>query len=177
VTENGSIASNCIEKIDDDGKATCLTEVRKDEGNHTFTASASSFDENGDGIFVRDVTDVRNDPDPVRYRWTSIAFEAFHCDGTNSQVQDCETSDWTPGERVDVTVTAVEADTGNVLPNATITIDGNQETTDENGTATRSFISFGEDCLDVTAAGVEATIEDQTVDWDTPRTETICWKQ
>jgi hypothetical protein len=174
------VVSNCASDIDDNGAGTCVTEIRRTDGTHTFGIGAASFDEGDNGFPKRDVTEVLTDPGEVAFRWTSIAFQAFACEGSVNPDRTCEddfeSQDDGTGERVTVTVTAVAADTGEVLSDATITIDGNEETTNEAGQASRDFYTFqAPTCIDVTATGVEATIDGETIDWDTPRTEEICW--
>jgi hypothetical protein len=175
VLENGDTESSCLEDLNETGSASCITEVRKEEGDHTFDVGASSFETDDAGFFYEDVTEVTNEPDPANFRWTSISFLEFECYGSASQEQDCQ-EDFQASEQVTVTVTAVAGDDETqVLDGADITIDGNQEATDEDGQASRDFLGWSGDCLDITAAGEEAEIDGQTVTWDQPRTETICW--
>lgn len=165
---------NCISDTD---KKSCVTEVSKTAGEFTFAVSAVSVtDTNGDGLVEEDITHVRSTPENITFRWTSIGFEEFQCEGGATGVGDCEETDWQPSEIVEVTVTAIAADSGEPLSGADITIAGEKFETDDNGQASKSFLKFSEGDITVTARGLEATIDEQTVDWTTPRSETLHWE-
>lgn len=169
--------ANCVTE----GTAnTCTLDVSKASGTHTFTASAASLlDSNGDGLVEEDITvmDAPTPPD-VTYRWSSIGFKPFECFVTEGNVpvkKDCNTS-FTPRQLVTVKTYAVASDDENqTLEGDTVTLSGQQLTTGTGGLTSRNFVRFSGGCITVSARGVSADFGTQTVDWDTPRFQQICW--
>lgn len=165
---------NCVTAVDD---TSCPVEVSKVAGSRSFEVSAASIaDTDGDGYVELDITRMEGSPAPVSYRWTSIGFLAFECKTARSGPHACGSMAYDPRELVTVTVTAVAADAASeTLPGATITLAGKTLTTNGDGEASRQFVRFNPGCVTVTARGVSATIAGQTVTWDSPRPQEICW--
>lgn len=158
----------------------CSVEVSKSLGTHVFTVTGFSGKEDSTGFIEQDIVSMANVLDNKTYRWTAIAFKDLVCKAGSGPEHACGSQTYAKGTRVTAFATAVAADDPAQTPllGATIRlggadiIDGTGSDT-EDGTVSNSFVRFTPGSVTITARGMSATIDGETVTATMLETQTI----